>query len=280
MSSCHVDPRTTNCQRNQSSQNGGLGQNGGVRRNQERVLALFRAAERWRKEAGVLKAYRIDGGNLQRNRATSSTRGSAQGAMDRPLRCQRRRKGVGRRQPSSIQLSPVNDYEPFQVSSHYSATEHQLTMTGLLLIIREDNEPHLLKITFIRAKDVLVTVSDGGRRGLSELIKECENCFTHKSGRDDIFAALLDMIVDHTDNILDKVGHDLDRINTHGVSAPRDHEAAAAAARLAAPAQPPARARADRPRAEPRNSGQTAPQRAQLPPHDRFPARTGSAERR
>ena len=114
----------------------------------------------------------------------------------------------------AIELSPVNDYEPFQVSSHFMATERQLTMTGLLLMLPESGEPHLLKVTFIRAEGVLVTVTDGSSQGLSALIKECENCFTHRSGRDDVFAAILDMIVDHTDNILDKVGHDLDRINT------------------------------------------------------------------
>ena len=113
-----------------------------------------------------------------------------------------------------IELSPVNDYEPFQVSSHYSATDRQMTMTGLVLTFREEKDPHLLKVTFIRAKNVLVTVSEGTPKGLSELVKECENCFTNKSGRDDVFAAILDMLVDHTDNILDQVGHDLDRINT------------------------------------------------------------------
>ncbi len=113
-----------------------------------------------------------------------------------------------------VQLSAVNDDEPFQVSSHFSASEHQLTMTGSLLVIRSDNDPQLLKVTFVRAKDMLVTVSEGGPGGLSNLIGECEDGISDKPGRDDIFIGLLNMIVDHTDNILDKVGHDLDRINT------------------------------------------------------------------
>ena len=111
-----------------------------------------------------------------------------------------------------IDVDPVNEYEPYQVSSHFSATAHQLTMTGLLLTMRDD-DPRLVKITFIRARGKLITVSDGGTAGLTALIKECENCFSHRSGRDDIFAAILDMIVDHTDNILDKIGHDLECIN-------------------------------------------------------------------
>ncbi len=113
-----------------------------------------------------------------------------------------------------IELSPVSDYEPFQVFSHFMATERQLIMAGLLLMLPESGEPDLLKVAFIQAEGVLVTVTDGSSQGLSTLVKECENCFTHRTGRDDVFAAILDMIVDHTDNILDKVGHDLDRINT------------------------------------------------------------------
>ena len=60
------------------------------------------------------------------------------------------------------------------MSSHFSASETQLTMTGLLLILKEDGDPHLLKITFIRAKGVLVTVTDGSANGLTGLVKECE----------------------------------------------------------------------------------------------------------
>jgi magnesium transporter len=128
-------------------------------------------------------------------------------------------------QTLKIQVNPVNDYEPFQVSSHFSADRQQLTMTGLLLTLEQANQPRLLKITFIRSKSAVITVCDGGMAGLSALVKECENCFSNRSGRDDIFAAILDMVVDHTDNILDKVGHDLDRITNsvfqHHASATR-----------------------------------------------------------
>ncbi len=124
-----------------------------------------------------------------------------------------------------IEVNPVNNYEPFQVSSHFSSNARQLTMTGLLLTLTKNNEASLIKVTFIRARSGLITVSNGGPFGMSSLIKECENCFSNRSGRDDIFAAVLDMIVDHTDNILDKVGHDLDRITNsvfqHHASASR-----------------------------------------------------------
>jgi len=113
-----------------------------------------------------------------------------------------------------IEVSPVNDYEPFQVSTQFSADDKQITLTGLLLTLRDEAEPHLLKITFVRTKDKLVTVTDGKAAGLTSLLKECEIGFPKRPGHDDIFVGLLDMIVDHTDNILDKVGHDLDGINS------------------------------------------------------------------
>jgi magnesium transporter len=161
----------------------------------------------------VLKLYRIEEGRLQEfeEEATRAALHKVQwvdlcGATDAETR--KVEDALG------IELNPINEYEPFQVSSHYSATERQITMTGLVLAVHVDRDPHLLKVTFIRTKSLLVTVTDGEPAGLTELVKECENCFTRKSGRDDILAAILDMIVDHTDNILDKVGHDLDRINT------------------------------------------------------------------
>jgi magnesium transporter len=161
----------------------------------------------------MLTAYTADNGNLR----------EVDGALDgKALReagwidlCHATaEEKAGLEQALGIETEPVNSYEPFQVSSHFSATERQLTMTGLLLSVAADGEPHLVKITFIRAKNVLVTLSEGGAPGMAELVKECESCLSNRSGRDDIFATILDMVVDHTDNILDKVGHDLDRINT------------------------------------------------------------------
>jgi magnesium transporter len=161
----------------------------------------------------VLKAYRIDGGKLH------ALDGNLNAAALRKARWLELCDATDEEKQTvedalKVQLSPVNDDEPFQVSSHFSASEQQLTMTGSLLVIRSDNDPQLLKVTFVRAKDMLVTVSEGGPGGLSNLIVECEDGISDKPGRDDIFISLLNMIVDHTDNILDKVGHDLDRINT------------------------------------------------------------------
>lgn len=159
----------------------------------------------------MLKIYRIEKGDLR------ECEGEADGAA------LRKAQWIDLRDPTpqeidlvestlKIDVTPVNDYEPFQVSTHFSAGPDQLTMTGLLLTLADHGDPHLLKITFIRSKQALVTISDGGPIGLSALVNECENSLSHRAGRDEIFAVIFDMIVDHTDNILDKVGHDLDRI--------------------------------------------------------------------
>jgi magnesium transporter len=162
---------------------------------------------------GVLNLYEIDGGGLREIERKPDAATLHEAAWVDVYAATANEKRLVE-DALDIELSPVNDYEPFQVSSHYSATDRQMTMTGLVLTFREEKDPHLLKVTFIRAKNALVTVTEGAPTGLSDLVKECENCFTQKSGRDDVFAAIFDMLVDHTDNILDQVGHDLDRINT------------------------------------------------------------------
>ena len=80
---------------------------------------------------------------------------------------------------ADIALDAANDYEPFQVSSHFAVDENQLTMTGLVLMLREGNEPHLLKVTFISGRGILVTVSEGGPEGLGALIKEGDAACSH-----------------------------------------------------------------------------------------------------
>jgi magnesium transporter len=161
----------------------------------------------------VLKAYQIEGGNLQElNGEIEPTTLRKAPWIDLCDATAKEKDLV--EETLGIEVNPVNDYEPFQVSTQFSANERQITLTGLLLKIDENNEPHLLKITFIRTKNTLVTVTDGKAAGLTTLLKECEAGFPRRAGHDDIFAGLLDMIVDHTDNILDKIGHDLDGINS------------------------------------------------------------------
>jgi magnesium transporter len=158
----------------------------------------------------VLKTYRIENGDLTEMDMAADGLAKAQwiDLCDATAEEKRRVEDA-----LGIDVTPANEYEPFQVSTQFSANDKQITLTGLLLKLREE-EAHLLKVTFVRTKEVLVTVTDGRAAGLKSLLQECEVGFPRRSGHDDVFVGLLDMIVDHTDNILDKVGHDLDRINT------------------------------------------------------------------
>ncbi|MDI3471093.1 MAG: Magnesium and cobalt transport protein CorA [Pseudolabrys sp.] len=113
----------------------------------------------------------------------------------------------------NVDVDPINDYEPYEISTHFSAAGGQLTVTGLVLL-HKDNAAHLAKVIFIRAKDKLITVSDRHPDLLPELTKECERFSSKRAADvDDVFAAILDAAIDHTDNILDDVGHDLETIN-------------------------------------------------------------------
>ncbi len=161
----------------------------------------------------MLKSYRIENGDLTEIEAATDRAGLEQAQWIDLCDATDNEKSLVE-DTLGIEVNPVNDYEPFQVSTQFSANDRQVTLTGLLLTLRDDNDPHLLKITFIRTKDTLVTVTDGKAAGLTSLLKECEAGFPRRPGHDDVFVGLLDMIVDHTDNILDKVGHDLDGINS------------------------------------------------------------------
>jgi len=160
----------------------------------------------------VLKAYHVENGDLRESDGKPERKSLGKALWIDLCDASDKEKRLVE-DTFDIDVDPVNDYEPFQVSTHYRADDNQATMTGLVLMLRDD-APHLLKVTFIRAADVIVTVSEGDDGSMSALVNECEAGFPPKPCRDDVFAALLEMVVDHSDNILDKVGHDLDDINT------------------------------------------------------------------
>jgi magnesium transporter len=57
----------------------------------------------------------------------------------------------------------------------------------------------------------LISISKGSADGLAWLVAECQQCLPDTT--DDIFPAILDMIVDHATNVLDQIGAGLDRTN-------------------------------------------------------------------
>lgn len=113
-----------------------------------------------------------------------------------------------------VELDTPETDEPFQQSSRLKTSRKQLTMTASVLTGTGEDDPRLVPVTFIRTKETLITLSRGAPRGITSLIAECETCFTDRSGPADVFAAILDMFIDHADNVLDAVGKELDRINS------------------------------------------------------------------
>ena len=75
----------------------------------------------------------------------------------------------------------------------------------------DEHRPQLVTVAFIRGKGPLVTVTKGGPGGLGWLAKDCGDCVPPAST--EAFPVLLDMIIEHATDVLDRVGGDLDRLN-------------------------------------------------------------------
>ncbi|MFL6798609.1 MAG: CorA family divalent cation transporter [Xanthobacteraceae bacterium] len=99
----------------------------------------------------------------------------------------------------------------FYVADQVETAAGQTTLRALLLGGLDQHRPRLFPVTFARAGGPLVTVTRGNPEGLAWLARECPSCTP--ADADDMFAAMLDMVVDHTTSILDKVSGDLDEID-------------------------------------------------------------------
>ncbi len=99
----------------------------------------------------------------------------------------------------------------FQVSTPLRASAGSLTLTALLLAELEEHRPQLVTVSFVTGAGPLVTVTKGGAGGLGWLVRACGEVVG--AGSNDAFPVLLDMIVEHTTDALDRVGGNLDRLN-------------------------------------------------------------------
>jgi magnesium transporter len=111
----------------------------------------------------------------------------------------------------SAEIKPPEDLDRFYVSDQVDSSNGRLTLKALLLTGVEERQPRLVPVTIIRAGKTTVTVSKGSRNGLEWLAAECQNEIPDTAG--DMFPVILDMVVDHATNVLDRVGADLDQTN-------------------------------------------------------------------
>src|SRR5262245_26439265 len=114
-------------------------------------------------------------------------------------------------QATGSKIRPPERLERFYMADQVETVDGQLTLRALVLGGVEQRRPRLCAVTIIRSKGPMVTISKGSPGGLSWLAAECPNCMPATA--DDMFSALLDMIVDHATNVLDRVGSDLDQID-------------------------------------------------------------------
>jgi magnesium transporter len=114
-------------------------------------------------------------------------------------------------QVTGTEIRPPERLDRFYVSDQVQTTDGQLTLRAVLLAGLEQRRPKLIPVTFIRSKGPMVTISKGSSDGLAWLAAECPNCLPTTAA--DMFSAILDMLVDHATNVLDRVGGDLDQID-------------------------------------------------------------------
>ena len=107
-----------------------------------------------------------------------------------------------------IELHVPAEPARFQVSSPLRTSAGYLTLTALLLAGLDEHRPRLVTVSFIRSKGPLVTVTKGASGGLGWLARNCGDSVPAAST--DAFPVLLDMIIEHTTDVLDRVGGDLD----------------------------------------------------------------------
>jgi magnesium transporter len=111
----------------------------------------------------------------------------------------------------SAKVELPEDPDRFYVSDQVESSDGQVTLKALLLAGLEQHRPTLVPVTFIRTAAGLITVSRGSPDGLTWLVAECQHCLPATT--QDVFPAMLDMVVDHATNVLDQVGAGLDRTN-------------------------------------------------------------------
>ena len=130
-----------------------------------------------------------------------------------------------------VDLVP-DDIPHFHPPSDIKTGDDTIVATALLLAGIGTPKPALIPVTFIHTEGPLISVTRGDGNDIAWLIDQYAREFKQRSGPDDAFAALLDMIVDHAGDALEHIGNELDHINR---SVFEHHASRERRARLASP---------------------------------------------
>jgi magnesium transporter len=157
----------------------------------------------------LIRAYTIDHGALRAAAADDAAALRAVHWIDladpTPAEIEAVEKALG------VEIDGIAEPESFPVSDPLQSADTYLSVGALLLGPLDTQRVALIPITLFRTKGPLVTLTKRGPEGLGWLIKECKDVGSTEAK--DAFPMLLDMIIDHATNALDKIGGDLDKLN-------------------------------------------------------------------
>jgi len=156
----------------------------------------------------VLQAYAIAGGSLAPMPAET---GALAGAFWIDVHEPTSEEQATLEQALGIRLRLPEEPRRFQVAHPVRSSNGSLTLTALLVVGLAKRRPELVTVSFIVGSGPLVTVSKGSTAGLGWLAQECQDLGNLKPG--DAFPVVLDVIVEHITDVLDRTGDELDRLN-------------------------------------------------------------------
>jgi magnesium transporter len=112
-----------------------------------------------------------------------------------------------------VEVPTREEMAEIEISSRLYHESGALTMTANLLVGGDGPNPESCPITFILAKDRLVTVRYSEPSVFRRFPLQAAKADTNLRTADDVFVALLEAIVDRTADILEKVGASTDQIS-------------------------------------------------------------------
>jgi magnesium transporter len=114
-----------------------------------------------------------------------------------------------------MDLDPDSNLSDLPIEQPFLVTKKQISMNALVVCATDEQRPSLVRVTFLRAKGALVSMTTDGADVFDHLLKKYPEEFKNVSKPDELLAALLKTIIDDTADMLDKVSERLDHINEH-----------------------------------------------------------------
>jgi len=113
----------------------------------------------------------------------------------------------------AMELPTRADMEEIEISSRLYAEDGGLFMTALVLANAESDRPIADVVTFVLARDKLVTIRYIDPQPFRTFAARCERTVVAAMKAEGVLNALLDVIVDRMADVLERVGADVEQIS-------------------------------------------------------------------